>query len=71
MESMDTDSLKNTALAMKILPTRNIIADIDESSEGSHTCSQSANCINTDGSFECECTTGLSGDGQTCTIVCV
>ncbi len=41
--------------------------DIDECSEGSHTCDKNANCTNTDGSFKCQCEIGFSGDGHTCT----
>ncbi len=44
-----------------------IISDIDECSEGSNTCDQSANCTNTNGSFKCECKIGYLGDGHTCT----
>ena len=40
---------------------------IDECSEGSHTCDKNANCTNIDGSFECQCKIGFSGDGHTCT----
>ena len=43
-----------------------IIADIDECSDGSHTCDGNANCTNTDGSFKCQCEIGFSGDGTTC-----
>ncbi len=41
--------------------------DIDECSEGSHTCDKNATCTNTDGSFKCQCEIGFSGDGHTCT----
>ncbi len=44
-----------------------IFSDIDECSEGSHTCDENANCTNTDGSFKCQCKIGFSGDGDTCT----
>ena len=44
-----------------------IFSDIDECSEGSHTCDGNANCTNTDGSFKCQCKIGFSGDGHTCT----
>ena len=29
-------------------------------------CSENANCMNTEGSFECVCKSGYTGDGRTC-----
>lgn len=40
--------------------------DIDECSEGSHTCDQNATCTNTAGSFTCACNESFTGDGETC-----
>ena len=39
--------------------------DIDECSEG--TCGLSASCVNTNGSFTCECMVGYTGNGTQCT----
>ena len=41
--------------------------DIDECSDGSDSCSQ--NCINTAGSYRCNCNSGytLAADGSSCT----
>lgn len=37
-------------------------------SDGSDTtCGMSSECVNTEGSFQCRCTTGFTGDGRTCT----
>ena len=48
------------------------IADNDECSEGSHTCDGTANCINTNGSFKCECKkNGFSWIGQACIGICM
>jgi hypothetical protein len=44
-----------------------IILDIDECSLGIHTCDVNANCKNNVGSYQCQCYTGFSGDGSTCT----
>ena len=39
--------------------------DNDECSDGSP-CDSNAECTNTDGSFECMCNHGYTGDGRTC-----
>ncbi|XP_078678345.1 uncharacterized protein LOC144914402, partial [Branchiostoma floridae x Branchiostoma belcheri] len=41
--------------------------DVDECSDGSHTCSSDAFCTNTAGSFTCTCNAGYSGNGVICT----
>ncbi len=40
--------------------------DIDECKEATHDCHADALCINTPGSYACECFIGYSGDGTTC-----
>ena len=42
-------------------------ADINECISGSAECHDNATCTNTDGSYECTCDTGFSGDGINCT----
>ena len=45
-------------------------ADIDECAVGEHNCSRDATCsdiVGADGSFQCYCNTGFSGDGVNCT----
>ncbi|XP_072042492.1 uncharacterized protein [Amphiura filiformis] len=41
--------------------------DTDECATGTDNCDQHAACTNTVGSFTCECNTGFTGDGVTCT----
>ena len=41
------------------------LSDIDECIV-SPPCGDNANCNNTEGSYECECKTGFSGDGLNC-----
>ena len=47
---------------------KSIIADIDECSEKStNECDINANCMNTEGSYNCTCKIGFLGNGQNCT----
>ena len=39
---------------------------MDECSLGTDTCDVNAGCIDTDGSFNCICKVGFSGDGESC-----
>ena len=41
--------------------------DITECISGSAECHDNATCTNTDGSYECACNNGFSGDGFNCT----
>ena len=42
-------------------------SEIDEcSNDTTHMCSDNAVCINTAGSYECECFDGFTGDGFNC-----
>ena len=42
------------------------ITDIDECATNRDDCSVNADCINTDGSFQCRCRSGFEGDGRVC-----
>ena len=42
-----------------------LVVDVDECDTG--VCSENADCTNTVGSYTCQCQSGFSGDGQTCT----
>ena len=41
-----------------------IFSDIDECSEENFTCHPNATCINTQGSYNCQCKDGFEGDGK-------
>ena len=47
-------------------PFAHIPLDIDECEEEIDNCHADASCTNTDGSFNCTCLTGYSGDGVSC-----
>ncbi|XP_068706094.1 uncharacterized protein [Montipora foliosa] len=40
--------------------------DVDECSSGKHNCSTKAVCTNTEGSYNCSCKEGYTGDGRNC-----
>ena len=42
------------------------VADIDECDLGTDNCSSNATCTDTDGSYDCTCRDGYSGDGFNC-----
>ena len=41
--------------------------DINECASSKRPCHEQANCVNTKGSYECNCKSGYSGDGRLCT----
>ena len=41
--------------------------DIDECATGNDSCDSNGNCTDTDGSYECSCKPGFTGDGFNCT----
>ena len=43
------------------------LPDADECSDGDDDCHSNADCTNIPGSFTCACSSGYTGDGQTCT----
>ena len=43
------------------------LIDIDECSTGEKMCHKHASCIDTEGSYKCECKPGYNGDGKQCT----
>ena len=45
--------------------------DIDECMTGNYTCHQNQNCINTLGSYDCQCFQSYAPDGENCTGICI
>ena len=45
------------------------ISDVDECRLGTDDCHPNARCINTIGSYRCECNPGYAGDGRICVPV--
>ena len=43
-----------------------LFKDIDECTTQTHDCSANGVCTNAEGSFQCECQPGFTGDGKTC-----
>ena len=41
--------------------------DVDECSTKAHSCDGNANCVDTEGSYECTCKDGFHGNGKQCT----
>ena len=50
-----------------LLRHRLFSTDINECTNGRAECHDNASCTNTDGSYECTCDTGFTGDGFNCT----
>lgn len=47
----------------------NLATDIDECAMGQSGCDPHASCINTEGSFSCQCASGYRGNGIKCTDI--
>ena len=47
--------------------TKYCFSDIDECIDGSNDCADNATCSDTEGSYECTCDPGFTGDGVNCT----
>ena len=41
-------------------------SDVDECSSGGNNCDDNAQCLNTEGSFACNCSKGFEGNGTVC-----
>ena len=43
------------------------VADINECRKGNNECDPNAECTNTEGSYDCVCRSGYTGNGRSCT----
>ena len=58
---------KNFTIVVFISIFLNTISDIDECVDASlNNCDTDATCTNTEGSYQCMCNDGYSGDGTVC-----
>ena len=48
-----------------------ISTDLNECQENTHDCDNNATCTNMEGSFNCTCNNGYSGDGKSCDGKCI
>ncbi|XP_076821613.1 uncharacterized protein LOC143468345 isoform X3 [Clavelina lepadiformis] len=72
IHTVNDDYTPGTWLDAQCIETQFYICqrDFDECSANADSCDENAECINTDGSFDCVCKEGYTGDGVTCTSVC-
>ena len=54
-------------LLKKVSHNHFVFVDYDECVANFDNCDENAECINTDGGFDCVCNEGYTGDGFTCT----
>ena len=56
-------------IQMQHVQTLKVLINVnaDECCRGNHTCDPNATCTNTEGSYQCQCNTGYTGDGHHCT----
>ena len=65
MTAMLTSFAVTQEQKLKLRP-RIVFLDVDECSSGRHNCSTKAVCTNTEGSYNCTCKEGYTGDGRNC-----
>ena len=58
--------LSSPLMSVVTIQITSLLADIDECDTGDNMCHVNATCANTDGSYDCKCESGFSGDGRNC-----
>ena len=48
-----------------------LYTDIDECKDGLHSCTANTLCVDTNGTFRCECFPGFQGNGRICLSMCL
>ena len=61
-----TQTSRPTLITVNVQLIIFILTDIDECATKTHNCNLKANCTNNNGSFECVCKEGYTGDGKSC-----
>ncbi|KAI0239409.1 hypothetical protein LSAT2_009863 [Lamellibrachia satsuma] len=60
-----------TTIRLPLSLVRDSVSDKDECAPGyTNNCDTNANCVNSVGSYKCECQYGYTGDGVTCDSIC-
>ncbi len=44
-----------------------LLTDVNECTDGTANCDENADCTNNEGSYDCKCRSGFTGNGNTCT----
>ena len=63
---MDANCRKTWTIYLSLLSSFPSFLDKDECMNKTHNCDVNAVCNNTDGSYNCACKHGYSGDGRKC-----
>lgn len=66
MRAMDTTAQVGVAAAEhhRVINPCNFVLDVDECETDQHDCDEHALCMDTDGSFTCDCLQGYTGSGR-------
>ena len=63
MLSVLCDPISHFTASMIVLSTTD---NVDECAQSLHDCDTNATCINSVGSYSCQCNAGFQGDGRSC-----
>lgn len=59
-------SVTKESFGLNFINNRSLFSDVNECNTGGSNCAADAVCVNTVGSFDCECSSGLGGNGKYC-----
>ena len=72
LDSLEMESLAQVRFHIHLVSLQTLLikslhyTDINECELGVDQCATNATCYNTEGRYECSCTTGFTGNGTTC-----